>query len=121
MSNLSKISAASVIFLTIIISGCAPTIGNKAIKNVAYADLKAGIVVGETTKQDIIDAYGLPNLYETDENGLDQWSYGYAEAGIGSAQSRCFTVRFDGDGKVKAYKFAGAQSNNADNIGLNMD
>lgn len=121
MSNLSKVSSVTIIFFALIMTSCAPTIGNKAIKSVAYADLKAGIVIGETTKQDIINLYGLPNFYETDENGLGRWSYGYAEAGMGSMQSRCFTVRFDGDGKVKAYKFAGAQNNNEGNIGLNMD
>jgi outer membrane protein assembly factor BamE (lipoprotein component of BamABCDE complex) len=85
------------LLLALLAAGCTRQIGKPL--SVADAD---GVVVGKSTKRDILRAFGEPNSRST-ANGAEMWQYvhsvGRAQAfGINpTADARALTVRFDNE------------------------
>ena len=67
------------VLAALITFGCATHYGNKKIVDQATIDQ---IVVGQTTKADVLELLGKPAQVEYTDSGIEQWHYVYSRADI---------------------------------------
>lgn len=117
MKNLIVIS-----LVVLALSGCSST-GNQALKNETQESVKAKIVKGTTTKQEILTRFGEPDSRSLTD-GEEQWSYVMYNsqskatsfipvigllAGGANTQTSSLTIMFKGE-KVDSYIFNSGKS-----------
>jgi hypothetical protein len=86
------------LFCSFVLAGCG-TMG----QNFDSSNVK-NIKNNNTTKQQVLDWFGLP-YKEGTENGLLMWTYQFDKYVAGSTQSKDLVLLFDNNNVVKAYRY----------------
>ena len=86
-----------VCFIGCILNGCMSS-GNKAI---ADPELRAKIIEGTTTQQEIIDMYGKPQTKSVMPNNQMLWQYQYILGTPIGGKGSSIGIVFDSNGVVK--------------------
>jgi len=91
---------AVVVIVAALLGGC----GGLRFGSEFPSPTKDMLVVGKTTKPDLLRFFGEPHQVGLD-TGDPTWAWTYAQVFTNQEVSKQLTVRFDGRGAVKSYSF----------------
>lgn len=80
MTTVKIISA--VLAGVLLMSGCAATAGNQKLGTMEKSQLKAGIIKGKSTKNDVIALLGETDKVTPTKDGGEIWTYSFARASL---------------------------------------
>lgn len=87
---MSKFRMAAVCALSLLLAACASA-GSASIKNETEESVKAKIIEGTTTKEQVRALFGAPYDKDIADDGKEVWQYDYANANM-FAQSKRKTL-----------------------------
>ena len=99
----------AVLLLAMLAAGCAPTL-NLSLGEIPTTDPGAVIERGMTTRQEVLERFGTPDLKGVDEDGLPTWTYTRMSLEVRQAKDATITgffnlaISFEGD-LVKSYRY----------------
>ncbi len=85
-----------------LLTGCATTPGPVDNRNSALTqgNVQLNLRVGETTKANVLEAFGAPNITTRDASGAETWSYQrYATVSQSTSSSNYWTILLAGGGQ----------------------
>ena len=81
--------------VTLLVGGCATRPDPKPNSELTQGNVQLHLVVGETTKAEVLEVFGAPNITTRDGSGRETWSYQRA-ANVSTSSSTGFWVVFVG-------------------------
>lgn len=87
------------LFCTLSVSGCVSNPQPVTDRNseLTHGNVQMNLIVGQTTKSDVIDNFGSPNITTRDGAGREVWTYQRAaQVSQSSSQSGYWTIIFAG-------------------------
>ncbi|GBE14553.1 hypothetical protein BMS3Abin14_00597 [bacterium BMS3Abin14] len=104
-----RLTLVAVLLSALLAVGCAPTF-NLALGEIPATDPGAVIKGGVTTRQEVLEQFGTPDLKGVDKNGLPTWTYTRMSLEVKNARNATITgffnlaISFEGD-LVKSYSY----------------
>lgn len=102
MGRILKIAGFLVVFT---ISGCATALQPVSQRNseLTQGNVQINLRVGETTKAEVLDVFGAPNVMTRDGGGREVWSYQRsAQATQSTTHSGYWTIMLAGQGSASS-------------------
>lgn len=81
--------------VALLVGGCATRPDPKPNSELTQGNVQLHLVVGETTKAEVLEVFGAPNITTRDGSGRETWSYQRA-ANVSTSSSTGFWVVFVG-------------------------
>ena len=97
--------AVLLIFGCLAITGCTDSYQPLTQKNssLTQGNVQMNIIVGKTTKAEVLEKFGAPNITTRDGSGTEVWTYQRAaQVSQSSSKSGYWTVIFGGGGSQKS-------------------
>ena len=95
MKGIKLVPAVVVAILSLLATSCVSTNKPLTVKNsqLTTGNIQMNLKVGQTTKNDVLEAFGSPNITTRDGSGQEVWSYQRAaQVAQASSQSGGFTI-----------------------------
>ena len=89
----------ALLLLSVFLIGCATSPQPLSTRNseLTQGNVQMNLRVGETTKSDVLETFGAPNVTTRDGRGLEVWTYQrQAQVAQSSSQSGYWTILFGG-------------------------
>lgn len=97
---------AAIAVFALVLSGCTanqPGPVDQRMNALTQGNVQMNMVVGKTTKSDVLQVFGAPNITTRDASGSEVWSYQrHATVAQSSAGSNYWTILFAGGAKEVA-------------------
>jgi outer membrane protein assembly factor BamE (lipoprotein component of BamABCDE complex) len=118
--NLPKMAAVSAAFLALVAPGCVHHSSDPSSRRLTHGAVQMSLKKGVTTQQQVIDAFGAPNITTMSSGGIEVWTYqrhateggargAYATIGLAgfsstgfesSSRNMTLIIKFDANKKV---------------------
>jgi outer membrane protein assembly factor BamE (lipoprotein component of BamABCDE complex) len=98
------ILAALIAATPVLLAGCGT--GVRSIGNESIETLRQKIIVGRSTRADVLNHLGQPNRMGSTGPGQQYWSY--TLSGLFGSNIRIITVSFNANGVVDNFTFSGS-------------
>lgn len=95
MRQLLHVGAGAGLATVLLVAGCATEPEPRPNPDLTQGNVQLHLVVGETTKAEVLDVFGAPNITTRDGSGRETWSYQRA-AEVTTSSNRGFWVVFAG-------------------------